>query len=286
MSIEETIEPTKNFIRVFDSNGHYVSWLSESSQSKTDIILFHGDMRTSRSFDSICRVLKTVNNVYAYDFLGHGDSDWPDKKYRLSDRSEEIINLTQLVSPEGCVAVGHSNGAAALVLAACESPDSFKMLILMEPMLVVDKPFQQRASKRSEGSRRTWKDLGELKQTLMSHPLTKNWDPQVIDDVVKYETFQCDDGIDIKWDSMTMAWKHRNGDYVNILEMLPRLEMPVLFMVSEDRKETYIDVGQPINAQARFQKIIIGDTGHNMYMERARHVYKLIQKFIEENQAR
>ena len=286
MSIEETIEPTKNFIRVFDSNGHYVSWLSESSQSKADIVLFHGDMRTSRSFDSICRGLKTVNNVYAYDFLGHGDSDWPDKKYRLSDRSEEIINLTQLVSPEGCVAVGHSNGAAALVLAACESPDSFNMLILMEPMLVVDKPFQQRASKRSEGSRRTWKDLGELKQTLMSHPLTKNWDPQVIDDVVKYETFQCDDGIDIKWDSMTMAWKHRNGDYVNILEMLPRLEMPVLFMVSEDRKETYIDVGQPINAQARFQKIIIGDTGHNMYMERPRHVYKLIQKFIVENQAR
>ena len=286
MSIEETIEPTKNFIRVFDGNGHYVSWLSESSQSKTDIVLFHGDMRTSRSFDSICRGLKTVNNVYAYDFLGHGDSDWPDKKYRLSDRSEEIINLTQLVSPEGCVAVGHSNGAAALVLAACESPDSFNMLILMEPMLVVDKPFQQRASKRSERSRRTWKDLGELKQTLMSHPLTKNWDPQVIDDVVKYETFQCDDGIDIKWDSMTMAWKHRNGDYVNILEMLPRQKRPVLFMVSEDRKETYIDVGQPINAQARFQKIIIGDTGHNMYMERPRHVYELIQNFIVENQAR
>ena len=286
MSIEETIEPTKNFIPVSDSKGHYISWPSESSQSKTDIVLFHGDMRTSRSFDSVCRSLSITNNVYAYDFLGHGDSDWPDKNYKLPDRSKEIINLTQLVSPEGCVAVGHSNGAAALVLAGYESPDSFNMLILMEPMLVVDKSFQRRASKRSENSRRTWKDLDELKRTLMSHPLTKNWDSQVIDDVVKYETFQCDDGIDIKWDSMTMAWKHRNGDYFNILEMLPKLEMPVLFMVSEDRKGTHIDVGQSVNDQGRFQKIIIGDTGHNMYMERPRHVYKLIQKFIEENQAR
>ncbi|MCL0105177.1 alpha/beta hydrolase [Dehalococcoidia bacterium] len=286
MSIKKTIEPTKNFIPVFDSKGHYVSWSSESSKSITDIVLFHGDMRTSRSFDSVCRGLSITNNVYAYDFLGHGDSDWPDKKYKLSDRSEEIINLTQLVSPEGCVAVGHSNGAAALVLAACESPDCFNILILMEPMLVVDKSFQQRASKRSEGNRRTWKDLDDLKHTLISHPLTKNWDSQVIDDVVKYETFQCDDGIDIKWDSMTMAWKHRNGDYVNILELLPKLEMPVLFMVSENKKETYKDVGQPFKNQGRFQKIVIGDTRHNMYMERPRHVADLIQKFILENQDR
>ncbi len=286
MYIEKHIDPTKNFIRVFNSQGHYVAWHPNCIQSETNIILFHGDMRTSRSFDSVSRNLSLWSNVYAYDFLGHGDSDWPGEKYKFSDRSKEIINLIQSVASEGCVGIGHSNGAVALVLAALKNPNLFHMLILMEPMLVVDKSFQQMVSKRSERKRRTWKNLDELKQTLISHPLTKNWDSQVVDDVINHETFQCDDRIDIKWDSMTMDWKHRKGDYVNILEMLPRLQMPVLLMVSKDRQEAYIDVSKPFNYEGIFQKIIIDDTGHNMHMERPRYVSDLIQKFVLENQDR
>jgi pimeloyl-ACP methyl ester carboxylesterase len=252
MGTKKDIGPEKKFIPIHDSEGHYVRWSSKCDQTETSVVLFHGDMRTSRNFDSVSKKLSLTNNVYAYDFLGHGDSDWPGRKYKFSERSKEIINLIQFVSGKTRVGAGHSNGAVALVLAALENPTSFHRLILMDPMLVVDESFQQMVSKRANRDRRTWESFEDLKQTLTSHPLTKNWDAEVIDDVVENETFQSNCRIDIKWDRMTMTWERRNGDYLNILEMLPKLEMPVLLVISEGRQKEYLKVDQSISKNGRF----------------------------------
>tara|TARA_B100000676_G_scaffold94230_1_gene93974 strand:- start:3143 stop:3973 length:831 start_codon:yes stop_codon:yes gene_type:complete len=271
------IKSKKKFLSVFNFKAHYISWSSNQSQSDTKITLFHGDMRTSRSFDYVSKKLALYSHVYAYDFLGHGDSDWPGIKYRLNDRSREIIHFTQNITHSKCIGIGHSNGAVALTLAALQKPHLFQKIILMEPMLIVDENFQKMVSKRKW---RTWNDLDELKQTLQSHDLTKNWDQEVTNDVLNYETFKSGEGIGIKWDKLTMAWDHRKGDYLDVLNILPKLEMPVLFIISETHGDKYSKLDPLISQHAHFNKTTIHNSGHNMYMEQPDTVSNEIQEFI------
>ena len=65
---------------------HFMDW----GRSKETILLIHGDMRTSRSFDAVARRLSNNFRVVALDLFGHGESDWPESGYRFKNKSENI----------------------------------------------------------------------------------------------------------------------------------------------------------------------------------------------------
>ena len=57
--------------------------------------------------------------VVSVDFLGHGDSDKPEREYRIPGFAAEVARLLEHLKLSGVVVVGHSmGGSVALELAA------------------------------------------------------------------------------------------------------------------------------------------------------------------------
>ena len=255
---------------------HFMDW----GRSKETILLIHGDMRTSRSFDAVARRLSSNFRVVALDLFGHGESDWPESGYRCKDKSENIGRFLQMQGLNKVTAVAHSSGAVALSLQARDYPSQFKGLILMEPMLVVDETFQRMVSKRGSHPRTTWATRKELAELLTNHEVTKRWAAEVIDDVVNHETYFNEEGrLDMKWASPTVSWNERENDYMNLLPVLELLACPTLFISSSQRKSTFSKASEISVKRKYFSFTVINNTGHNMYMERPDAVSKLISTF-------
>lgn len=73
----------------------------------------------------------------SWDFRGHGDSTAPaDHHFDWHGFAADVLAVVDTVAPDGPVAaVGHSKGAAALLLAEAERPGTFSALFCYEPII-------------------------------------------------------------------------------------------------------------------------------------------------------
>jgi len=71
--------------------------------------------------------------VVALDQRGHGDSTIPEPPYDWWDIGRDVLAV--IGDSRGVVGVGHSSGAAAIMLAELLSPGSFRSMVLVEPVV-------------------------------------------------------------------------------------------------------------------------------------------------------
>ena len=73
----------------------------------------------------------TGYRALAVDFRGHGDSPAPDDHlFDWNGFAEDVLSVVDELGLHGCVAVGHSKGGAALLLAEEQRPGSFAAMWL------------------------------------------------------------------------------------------------------------------------------------------------------------
>lgn len=176
--------PTSRFVRAGGVNLHYADW---GGGGRT-LLLLHGDMRTSRSWDAAARDLRSDFRVLALDMRGHGDSDWPESGYTFAQRADDLESFADSVGLRGVAVAAHSTGGVVAALLAERRPDIFSRLALLEPMVVVTESFQRMVSKRAETPRRTWASQDEMREYLKWHRMTGKWRDDVIEDVVEHES--------------------------------------------------------------------------------------------------
>ncbi len=233
------------------------------------MLLLHGDMRTSRSWDEVARRLAAEYRVIALDARGHGDSDWTPRGYRFAARVADLAAFCAALDLHDVYGVGHSTGGVVMSLCSQRLPALFSRLALLEPMVVVDERFHKMVSRREHAERSTWDSREELHRYLNLHPATSNWDPEVMKDVVAHEAFQRDDGLyDMKWSAYTFNWSERDGDNVDLKPVFARLGLPILFIRSSSDQTRIKDLNEVQDGIPDFHRLTIDNTGHNMYMER------------------
>ena len=104
---------------------------------KPAVMLSHATGFHGRCFDPVVESLNTDYECTSFDFRGYGDSnlpnDWPVAWQGYCDDALAITKSLQ--NKNQIIAVGHSMGATALVMAALIEPELYKALILYEPII-------------------------------------------------------------------------------------------------------------------------------------------------------
>ncbi|MCY4579876.1 MAG: alpha/beta hydrolase [Chloroflexi bacterium] len=269
-------EPTCQYVMVRDIRLRYVDWGGDGPV----LLLFHGDMRTSRSWDAVSRRLAGDYRVIALDARGHGDSDWTPRGYRFAERVNDLAAFCEALELRQVIGVAHSTGGVVMALCAQRHPGMFSRLALMEPMVVVDDRFHKMVAGREHAERSTWKSRDELDGYLKQHPATSRWHPEVLRDVVAHEAYKREDGLyDMKWSSFTFNWKDRDGDHVDLKPVFAELGLPILFIRSSGHQTRIKELNEVQDGIPDFHRLTIENTGHNMYMERPDAIADSLKKF-------
>jgi pimeloyl-ACP methyl ester carboxylesterase len=119
--------------RTYVSQGlrlHYTDWGNESAPP---LILVHGGLDQSRSWDAMARALRARFHVIAPDLRGHGDSDWATgSSYSPSDHVYDLTCLIKSAGLEQVAIVSHSMGGMVSLTYAGAFPEKVSRLAVLD----------------------------------------------------------------------------------------------------------------------------------------------------------
>jgi pimeloyl-ACP methyl ester carboxylesterase len=109
---------------------HYTDW---GNGSAPPLILVHGGLDQSRSWDAVARALRATFHVVAPDLRGHGDSDWATgSSYSLSDHVYDLTCLIKSAGLEQVAIVSHSMGGMVSLTYAGAFPEKVSRLAVLD----------------------------------------------------------------------------------------------------------------------------------------------------------
>lgn len=119
--------------RFYQSQGlrlHYTDW---GNAAAPPLLLIHGGLDHSRSWDDVARALRTAFHVIAPDLRGHGDSDWAvGSSYSLADHVYDLTSLVKFAGLQKAAIVGHSMGGMVSLTYAGAFPDQVSRLVVLD----------------------------------------------------------------------------------------------------------------------------------------------------------
>ena len=119
--------------RYFQSQGlklHFTDW---GNASAPPLLLVHGGLDHSRSWDHLAQALAADFHVVAPDLRGHGDSAWATgSSYSLADHVYDLTNLVKSESFGPVAIVGHSMGGMVSLTYAGAFPERVSKLVVLD----------------------------------------------------------------------------------------------------------------------------------------------------------
>jgi pimeloyl-ACP methyl ester carboxylesterase len=125
--------PDAPHARFYQSQGlklHYTDW---GNPSAPPLMLVHGGLDHSRSWDELARALRSTFHVIAPDLRGHGDSAWAvGSSYSLADHVYDLTCLAKSENLEKFAVVGHSMGGMVSLTYAGAFPEKVSKLVVLD----------------------------------------------------------------------------------------------------------------------------------------------------------
>lgn len=120
------------------------------------LLLSHATGFCGPMWAPVAETLSSRFHCVAFDFRAHGYSTRPRRPLEWDGMADDVIAVVEAISPEAPIpAVGHSMGAAVLVLAETARPGSIERVWAFEPILFSDDGVTRpHPSPISEGARR------------------------------------------------------------------------------------------------------------------------------------
>lgn len=109
--------------------------------SAPPVVLAHGRCGSGVTWAAVAERLAVRHRVYAFDFRGHGLSDWPGR-YSFELFRDDLHAFLEARNLSGATVVGHSMGGAAAYLLAERQPGLIGRLVIEEapPPFPLDPP--------------------------------------------------------------------------------------------------------------------------------------------------
>src|SRR5882757_6290091 len=119
--------------RYYQSQGlrlHFTDW---GNASAPPLILIHGSLDHSRSWDFLAQALRHRFHVIAPDLRGHGESDWAiGSSYTQADHVYDLTGLVKAAGFENVAIVSHSMGGMVALTYAGAFPEKVSRLVVLD----------------------------------------------------------------------------------------------------------------------------------------------------------
>ena len=260
---------------------------AESGTTAPTVLFCHPTGFHGRCFEPTIESLVDEHECVSFDFRGHGDSvvnpDWPIVWQGYGDDALAIAK--QISKPT--IAVGHSMGGAALVMAALEAPQLFRALILYEP-IIFPSAIREIAKKNSgasplaEGARRrrkTFASRAEAFANYASKPPMNAFDPRSLQAFVDHGFKDASDFVELKCAPEYEARNFEMGAIHETWDQLKNLQTPT-WVVSGAQQ-----TGQPSGFAARISEQVNNshfvewqDLGHFGPMQQPERLADLVRE--------
>lgn len=191
---------------------------------------------------------------WSIDLRAHGDSTAPtDRPLEWYGFADDILSAVDALGLDRPFAVGHSKGAASLLLAEQARPGTFRALYLFEPVVVptehvgepsLDNPLSQGALRR----RSSFASLDEAYDNYASKPPFSTLHPEVLRLYVDHGFTDADDGgVALKCDPADEAQVYAHGLAHHAFASLDAVRCPVTIAVGVEDTVPAV-FGRPIAA--------------------------------------
>ena len=121
------------YARDYHSQGlrlHFTDW---GNPSAPPLILVHGGLDHSRSWDHLAQALRETFHVVAPDLRGHGESEWASgSSYSLADHVYDLACLVKSAGFDKVTIVGHSMGGMVSMTYAGAFPEKVSRLVVLD----------------------------------------------------------------------------------------------------------------------------------------------------------
>lgn len=243
-----------------------VFWKGDLSGERPAVVWVHANGFTGRMWLPVIDALERldcserVSGHLLYDLRGQGLSSKPvasPDNYLWQLQAEDLLSVLDWAGGRPVHAVGHSMGAAILVLAAAKRPESFSSLALFEPIVMIPdrlrdfRPEQNPLIAQALRRRSRFANRDEAKARLGSKPPFSFWEHDALE--LYFETGlidSSDGGVELACPPEVEATNYLVGSQHDGFEKLARLEMPVLLMQGQRSPR-----GGPLDTSALTERV-------------------------------
>ena len=281
--------PTDHYIDLPSGlRSHYLKWTDRDDAPA--IVLNHATGFLAHQWDPVAERLAGDYTAYAADARGHGDTDKPPPEgdnYHWSRFVEDLRAQLDGLGLTSVPFVGHSAGAASGLYLAAERPEYFTRLVAIEPIVIPTafRADENRRNEMAEGARRrraVFDSAAAAFEHFRARSLFERWPDEALRLYVEHGTFQREDGrLQLKCPGEIEGEMFANSTSLDIWEVLPRIEAPVLVIRGEHTEDFLGLVAEAVAARLPNGRLeTIPNAGHLAPMELPEVVADLILDFL------
>ncbi|KAJ1722197.1 hypothetical protein LPJ53_003371 [Coemansia erecta] len=222
----------------------------------------------------------SIEHAIALDGYNHGDSAIENRE-TISDESYapwfmhardilSVVRQLELGGAEKIVGIGHSWGAASLLLSEIMSPLTFSSLIITDPVLFSKVTWNKEFVAMTLKRRWQWKDVDEAKAYFEPHPFFRVWDSRALDLHIRYGLEHTSEGLALKCRPNSEAAVFAGAAYASpfATNNLWRVQCPTAFLTGETSQQSPREHIARITAGMRdCRHVVMEGVGHLLVQE-------------------
>ncbi|WP_201027416.1 alpha/beta fold hydrolase [Paraglaciecola hydrolytica] len=259
---------------------------------KVAVHFAHANGFPAASYQQLFSALPSEFEIFALSQFGHNPR-FPVNK-NLANLVEELLEYLQHFVKKPIYAVGHSMGALVSYMAACEAPQLFKGVIMLDPpiasglaswlfKLAKFSPLIDKVSPAGKSAVRcqSWPLDSNLVEYFNTKGLFKNFQAECIADYVKAATTIKDGRQVLSFDAAVETEIFRNVPD-NIHQYYGRMQVPSCLITAENSQVCVPSNLNHFVKNTQIEHLMVADCGHMFPLEKPNDVANLIKQKIGE----
>lgn len=285
--------PREDFVSTAAGKAHYLEWPGNGPQAH----LLHANGFCAGIYAPMVDYFKAHLHLFASDIRGHGDSDFvPSPRIRhWRVFADDLMQVVEGALRPPVIGIGHSLGAVSTYIAAAAYPHLFRVIILLDPVILT--PWTLRAMglvrwmglggrlPLAKGARRRKKTFADKERALRrftaGRGIFKSWSTDFIEAYLECGLLEKDDQTaELKCDPELEAQIFEAAP-LDVWRYAQRITCPLLAMRGQHSQAF------PAKAAARLKHLVpdceiqtLPDSGHFFPMEKPALCAEAILAFL------